>query len=175
MIPENFQLLFSHKQIDERIHELAACISSDYHGRPLVIIGVLKGCLVFLADIIRSLDLDTTVEFVQVASYGASRESSGACTMINDLGIDITGHDVLIVEDIVDTGETLMHLIEKLQQRSPASVRVCALLNKQARRRVPVVVDYFGFQVEDVFVVGYGLDFDERYRGLSDIYALPPE
>jgi len=175
MIPKTFQLLFSRKQIDERIHELAACISSDYHCRPLVIVGVLKGCLVFLADIIRNLDLDITIEFVQVSSYGASRESSGVCTMIKDLGTDITGHDVLIVEDIVDTGETLMQLIEKLQQRSPASVRVCTLLNKQCRRRAVVTVDYSGFEVDDVFVVGYGLDFDERYRGLPAIYALPPE
>ena len=175
MIPETLQLLFSDKQIDERTRELAERISADYHGRHLVIIGVLKGCFIFLADIIRNLDLDITIDFVQVASYGACRESSGVSALVKDLGSDIRGRDVLIVEDIVDTGETLAHLIEVLQQRSPASVRVCALLNKQARRRAEVTVDYFGFAVDDVFVVGCGLDFDERYRALPGIYALPPE
>jgi hypoxanthine phosphoribosyltransferase len=175
MIPDTLQLLFSQNQIEQRTRELAERISADYHGHHLVIIGVLKGCFVFLADIIRNLDLDITIDFVQVSSYGACRESSGVCTLVKDLGTDIRGRDVLIVEDIVDTGETLAHLIEALQQRSPASVRVCALLNKQARRRVPVTVDYFGFSVDDVFVVGCGLDFDERYRALPGIYALPQE
>ena len=172
---ENFQLLFSREQIELRTREIASLINADYRGRPIVIIGVLKGCFVFLADIIRNLDLDSTIDFVQVASYGAGRESSGDCVVLKDLGIDIRGRDVLIVEDIVDTGETLLCLMEKLQQRSPASVRVCALLNKQARRRASVTVDYCGFQVDDVFVVGYGLDFGERYRALPDIYALPQE
>ena len=175
MHPDNLTLLFPREQIDERIRELAGRISADYRGRHLVIVGVLKGCFVFLADIIRSLDLDVTIDFVQVASYGASRESSGVSTLEQDLGTDIRGRDVLIVEDIVDTGETLAHLIEELQKRSPASIHVCALLNKQARRRAPVAVDYIGFQVNDVFVVGCGLDFDERYRGLPGIYALPEE
>jgi len=175
MIPENSQLLFSREQIELRTREIASRISADYQGRQLVIIGVLKGCFVFLADIIRNLDLDITIDFVQIASYGAGRESSGDCVVLKDLGIDIRGRDVLIVEDIVDTGETLAHLIGDLQQRSPASFRVCTLLNKQYRRRVEVTVDYIGFEVDDVFVVGYGLDFDERYRALPDIYALPPE
>jgi hypoxanthine phosphoribosyltransferase len=175
MIPDNLILLFSREQIDKRIRELADLISADYRGRHLLIVGVLKGCFVFLADIIRNLDLDVTVDFVQVASYGASRESSGVSTLEKDLGTDIRGHDVLIVEDIVDTGETLAHLIAELQKRSPASVRVCALLNKQARRRAAVAVDYVGFEVEDVFVVGWGLDFDERYRALPGIYYLPPD
>jgi len=175
MTPDTLQLLFSDKQIEQRIRELAGQISADYHGRHLVIVGVLKGCFVFLADIIRSLDLDLTIDFVKVASYGACRESSGVSTLEKDLGTDIRGRDVLIVEDIVDTGETLAHLIEELQKRSPSSVRVCALLNKQARRRAAVAVDYVGFEVDDVFVVGCGLDFDERYRGLPGIYALPDE
>jgi len=175
MTLDTLQLLFSDKQIEQRIRELAALISADYHGRHLVIVGVLKGCFVFLADIIRSLDLDLTIDFVQVASYGACRESSGVSTLEKDLGTDIRGRDVLIVEDIVDTGETLAHLIEELQKRSPSSMRVCALLNKQARRRAAVAVDYVGFEVGDVFVVGCGLDFDERYRALPGIYVLPPE
>jgi len=173
MTPENLQPLFSREQIEQRTRELAALISADYHSRHLVIIGVLKGCFVFLADIIRSLDLDITIDFVQTASYGAGRESSGVSTLEKDLATDIKGHDLLIVEDIVDTGETLVQLIEQLQQRSPASVRVCALLNKQARRRVTVALDYVGFEIDDVFVVGCGLDFDERYRALPGIYALP--
>ena len=175
MIPENLQLLFSREQIEQRTRELAALISADYHGRHLVIIGVLKGCFVFMADIIRNLDLDVTVDFVQVASYGASRQSSGECSLIKDLGIDIQGRDILVVEDIVDTGETLACLVDELQQRHPASIRVCALLDKQCRRSTAVTVDYFGFPVGDVFVVGCGLDFDERYRALPGIYALPPE
>ena len=173
MITDNLTLLFSDKQIDKRIRELAEQISADYYGRHLVIVGILKGCFVFLADIIRSLDLDVTIDFVQVASYGACRESSGVSTLEKDLGTDIRGRHVLIVEDIVDTGETLAHLIEELQKRSPASVRVCALLNKQARRRAAVPVDYVGFEVDDVFVVGCGLDFNERYRALPGIYAMP--
>ncbi len=175
MTPENLQLLFSREQIEQRTRELAALISADYHGRHLVIVGVLKGCFVFMADVMRSLDLDVTVDFVQIASYGASRESSGECSLVKDLGIDITGREVLIVEDIVDTGETLAHLIGDLQQRSPASIRVCALLNKQCRRRTEVTVDYCGFDVDDVFVVGCGLDFDERFRALPGVYALAPE
>jgi hypoxanthine phosphoribosyltransferase len=175
MTPDTLKLLFSHEQIEQRNRELAALISADYHGRHLVIVGVLKGCFVFLADIIRNLDLDVTIDFVQVASYGAGRESSGECTLVKDLGADIRGRDVLIVEDIVDTGETLALLTKDLQQRSPASVRVCTLLNKQYRRRVEVTVDYIGFEVDDAFVVGYGLDFDERYRTLPGIYALPQE
>jgi len=170
-----FTLLFSRDQIEKRTQELAAMISRDYHGRHLIIVGVLKGCFIFMADIIRNLDLDVTVDFVQIASYGAGRESSGECSLVKDLGIDIQGRDVLIVEDIVDTGETLAHLIDDLQQRCPASVRVCALLDKQSRRKVPVAVDYFGFSVDDVFVVGCGLDYDEQYRALPGIYALPPE
>ncbi len=175
MTPDTFKLLFSRDQIEQRTRELAALISNDYHGRHLVIVGVLKGCFVFMADVIRNLDLDVTVDFVQIASYGAGRESSGECTLVKDLGIDIRGRDVLVVEDIVDTGETLACLIDELQQRSPASVRVCALLDKQCCRRAEVKVDYFGFAVEDVFVVGCGLDYDERYRALPGIYALPPE
>lgn len=173
MTPDTLQLLFSDKQIEQRIRELAGRISADYHGRYLVIVGVLKGCFVFLADIIRNLDLDVTIDFVQVASYGSCRESSGVSTLEKDLGTDIRGRDVLIVEDIVDTGETLTHLIAELQKRSPSSLRVCALLNKQARRRAAVAVDYIGFEVDDVFVVGCGLDFDERYRGLPGIFVLP--
>ncbi len=175
MAPELLQLLFTREQIEQRTRELAARISGDYHGRHLVIVGVLKGCFVFLADIIRNLELDVTIDFVQVASYGACRQSSGVCTLAKDLGTDIRGREVLIVEDIVDTGRTLAALTEVLRQRSPASMRVCALLDKQCRRRAAVAVDYAGFEVEDVFVVGCGLDFDERYRALSGIYALPDE
>ena len=175
MTPDTLQLLFPRAQIEQRTRELAARISGDYRGRHVVIVGVLKGCFVFLADIIRSLELDVTIDFVQAASYGACRESSGVITLEKDLGTDIRGRDVLIVEDIVDTGETLAQLIVELRQRSPASVRVCALLNKQCRRRAAVAVDYFGFEVVDVFVVGCGLDFNELYRALPGIYALLPD
>jgi len=175
MMQERLQLLFSREQIEQRIRELAELISADYTGRHVAIVGVLKGCFVFLADLIRHLNVDITVDFVQVASYGSRRETAGACTLVKDLGIDIDGRDVLIIEDIIDTGLTLSNLIADLRVRAPASIRVCALLNKQARRRVAVAVDYVGFEVEDVFVVGCGLDFSERYRGLPGIYALLPD
>lgn len=175
MTQERLQLLFSREQIEQRTRELAELISADYTGRHVAIVGILKGCFVFLADLIRSLDADITVDFVQVASYGARRESTGVCTLVKDLGIDIDGRDVLIIEDIVDTGLTLSNLTADLRVRAPASIRVCALLNKQSRRRVAVAVDYVGFEVEDVFVVGCGLDFNERYRSLPGIYALLPD
>jgi hypoxanthine phosphoribosyltransferase len=175
MTQERLQLLFSREQIEQRTRELAEQISADYHGRPVALVGILKGCFVFLADLIRNLDLDVTIDFVQIESYGSRRESTGVCTLVKDLGIDITGREVLIIEDIVDTGATLAQLLADLRMRSPLSICVCALLNKQSRRRVAVAVDYVGFEVEDVFVVGCGLDFSERYRALPGIYALLPD
>jgi len=175
MTPESLQLLFSREQIEQRTRELAARISADYRSRHVALVGVLKGCFVFLADIIRNLELDITIDFVQIASYGDGRSSSGSCTLVRDLAVDIAGRDVLIIEDIVDTGLTLSRLIAELRRRFPASLRVCALLDKQCRRRVAVAVDYAGFEVDDVFVVGCGLDFNERYRSLPGIYALPPD
>jgi hypoxanthine phosphoribosyltransferase len=175
MSQERLQLLFSPEQIAQRTRELADLISADYAGRQVALVGILKGCFVFLADLIRSLELDVSIDFVQIESYGVLREPAGPCTLVKDLGIDITGRDVLIIEDIVDTGATLAHLTAELRARSPESIRVCALLNKQARRRVHVAVDYAGFEVDDVFVVGCGLDFSERYRALPGIYALLPD
>ncbi len=175
MTQERLQLLFPPEQIAQRIRELGELISTDYSGRQVAVVGVLKCCFVFLADLIRGLDLDVTIDFVQIESYGALREPTGPCTLVKELGIDITGRDVLVIEDIVDTGATLAHLLSELRARSPESIRVCALLNKQARRRVAVAVDYVGFEVDDVFVVGCGLDFSERYRALPGIYALLPD
>ena len=169
MTPDTLQLLFSDKQIEQRIRELAALISADYHGRHLVIVGVLKGCFVFLADIIRSLDLDLTIDFVQVASYGARRESSGVSTLEKDLGTDILGRDVLIVEDIVDTGITLNQIRERILMRSPKSLKICTFLDKKERRVVDVPLDYIGFEIPNLFVVGYGLDYDNKFRNLPYI------
>ena len=167
------QLLLSREQIASLIKTLADQISGDYAERELVLVCILKGAFMLLADLIRQLRVPAQVDFVRLASYGSGTKTSGRVEITKDIEISVEGKDVLIVEDIVDTGETLAHLIEVLQERSPASVRVCALLNKQARRRAIVAVDYIGFEVDDVFVVGCGLDFDERYRGLPGIYALP--
>ena len=172
---EEVRVLIPAAHIQAKVAEMGRQITQDYADCDPIIVGVLKGCFVFLADIIRNLDLDITIDFVQIASYGAGRESSGECSLVKDLGIDVRGCDVLIIEDIVDTGHTLAHLTRELQQRCAASVRVCTLLNKQCRRSTEVTVDYIGFEVDDVFVVGCGLDFDERYRALPGIYALPPE
>ncbi len=171
---ENQQLrqLFAQEDIQSRITELASVISNDYQGRHLVILGVLKGSFIFMADIIRQLSLRTTIDFVQISSYGALKESSGTCLLQKDLSVDIEGKDVLIVEDIIDTGETLSFLLEKLQTRSPASVKLCTLINKTGRRTKDLTVDYYGFMVENEFVVGYGLDFNEQHRELPGIFEL---
>ena len=164
MAPERLQLLYTREQIEERTRELAGLISGDYRGRRLVIVGVLKACFVFLADIIRNLELDVTIDFVQAASYGAGRQSSGVVTLEKDLGTDIRGRDILIVEDIVDSGVTLGYLMRVLAERRPRTLRVASLLDKPGRRLKPVEVGYVGFEIPDVFVVGYGLDFAEDYR-----------
>ncbi len=166
---ERIVSLYSAEDIAARVRELGAEITRDYAGRNLVIVCVLKGSFVFAADLARAIDLPLRVDFLGVRSYGEGTESSGVVQITQDLSRPIEHEDVLLVEDIVDTGLTIAHLMDLLRTRSPASVKVCALLHKPARARVHVHVDYLGFTIEDHFVIGYGLDFAERYRNLPYI------
>src|SRR5579884_2340173 len=154
------------EQIAARVRELGERITRDYAGRDLVLVCVLKGSFVFAADLARAVDLPMRLDFLGVRSYGAGTETSGVVQITSDLSRPIQGEDVLLVEDIVDSGLTVAHLTDLLRTRAPASVRVCALLHKPSRARVPSPVDYVGFTIEDRFVVGYGMDFAERYRNL---------
>jgi hypoxanthine phosphoribosyltransferase len=166
------EILFPREAIDRRVREIAQEISRDYAGRELLIVGVLNGAFVFMADLIRVLDVPCRVDFVRMASYGSGSVSSGEIRIGKDLEAPIAGRDVLIVEDIVDTGLTLTRLVEMLRERQPASVKVCAFLDKQERRRVPFTADYVGFSIPDCFVVGYGLDYNEEYRFLPDVRVV---
>jgi hypoxanthine phosphoribosyltransferase len=173
--PDVQQLLLTAEQIQARVKELGAQISADYAERDLALVCVLRGAIVFVGDLLRALPDSTTVDFMAIASYGADTRSTGVVRILKDLDDSIESRHVLVVEDIVDTGLTLSYLLENLRHRNAASVRVCALLDKPARRRVPVRIDYTGFEVPDAFVVGYGLDYAQRYRGLPFIGILKPE
>ena len=166
---EKIVTMLTQEQIATRCRELGAQITKDYAGRNLVLVCVLKGSFVFAADLARCIDLPLRVDFLGVRSYGEGTESSGVVQITQDLSRPIEHEDVLIVEDIVDTGLTIAHLMDLLRTRAPASVKVCALLHKPARARVKITVDYLGFTIEDRFVVGYGLDFAERYRNMPYI------
>ncbi len=165
-------LVLSEAQLQEGVERLARQVQLDYEGRPLLAVGVLRGAFIFLADLVRHLRLPLTVDFVRLSSYGASTTSSGRVRLLHGLRSPVRGRDVLVVEDMVDTGLTTSLLVAYLKERGAASVRVCALLDKPARRRASVHLDYVGFTVPDRFLVGYGLDFDQRYRELPAIYAL---
>jgi hypoxanthine phosphoribosyltransferase len=165
-------VLFGREDIRRRIEELGRTITGDYEGRAPVLISVLKGGSVFLGDLIRTIALPVSVDYMSISRYGGATESMGRVRIVKDLEDDIGGRDVLVVEDIVDTGLTLGYLISVLESREPASVRVCALLDRTARRIAPLEIRYRGFDCPDVFVVGYGLDFRERYRNIPDILAV---
>ena len=166
---------FTKEQIAERVAELGAQITADYKGTKPVVIGVLKGAWIFLADLLREVDLGVYLDFMSVSSYGSSTTTSGSLTIVKDLTVDVTGKDVIIVEDIIDTGTTLSRLKELLLARNAKSVKIATLLNKPSRRKVKLDADYCGFDIPDEFVVGYGLDFDEKYRTLKDICVLKEE
>jgi hypoxanthine phosphoribosyltransferase len=166
---DNIRVLLPKPQIDARIQELGREITRDYADRQLVLLCVLKGSFVFAADLARAIDLPLRIEFLGVQSYGDDTKSSGVVQITQDLQKPISGEDVLIVEDIVDTGLTLHYLTEQLHARGPASIRVCSLLHKPARMVKKVAIDYLGFTIDDVFVVGYGLDWAQKYRNLPDI------
>ena len=171
------QVLLSEGQIAARVAELGAQISHDYAGKDLMLICILKGANIFLADLVRQISIPVSYDFVAVSSYGADTKSSGVVRILKDLDESVESKHVLVVEDIVDTGLTLRlsYLLENLRSRRAASVKVCTLLDKPARRRMDVPVDYFGFKVEDQFVIGYGLDYQGRYRSLPYIGVLKPE
>lgn len=168
-------VLLSEEQIAARNRELGAQLSRDYEGKDPVFVGVLKGCFVFMADLMRSVDIQCTVDFMAVSSYGSGTTTTGAVKINKDLSQDIAGRHVIIVEDILDSGVTLSYLTKYLSGRAPASIRIVTLLDKPARRRADIRADYSGFEVPDAFVVGYGLDYDEAYRNLPFIGILKPE
>lgn len=165
-------MLFGREEIRRRIEELGRTITGDYEGRAPVLISVLKGGSVFLGDLIRQISLPLSIDYMSISRYGGAAESMGRVRIVKDLDEDIGDRDVVIVEDIVDTGLTLGYLISVLESRNPTSVQVCALLDKAARRIAPLEIRYRGFECPDVFVVGYGLDFRERYRNIPDLLAV---
>jgi hypoxanthine phosphoribosyltransferase len=168
-------ILVQRDDLEHRVRELAEEISRDYAGRQLLLIGVLKGAVFFLADLMRHLDVDCEVDFMAVSSYGASTDSSGVVRILKDLDAPIEGRDVLIVEDIVDSGLTLSYLFRMLRARGPASLEVCALLTKPARREIDLPIRYVGFEIPNRFAIGYGLDYAERYRNLPYVAVLAGE
>jgi hypoxanthine phosphoribosyltransferase len=166
------EVLISEERLHTRIGELAEEISADYAGRELVVIGVLKGAVFFIADLVRRLDMPCELDFMAVSSYGSSTHSSGVVRILKDLDAVIAGRHVLVVEDIVDSGLTLSYLLKNLASREPASLEICALLTKPGHRRLALPLRYVGFELDDVFVIGYGLDHAERYRNLPHIAVL---
>jgi hypoxanthine phosphoribosyltransferase len=166
------RILIGADRLAARVAELGQAIARDYGDRTPILVGVLKGAVVFLADLMRAIDAPVECDFIAVSSYGASTRSSGIVELTKDLSVPIEGRDVVIVEDIVDTGRTLDYLRRNLETRRPRSLRVCALLDKAARREVPVEIHYVGFTIPDAFVVGYGLDFAGRYRNLAHVAVL---
>jgi hypoxanthine phosphoribosyltransferase len=166
------EILIDEETLAARVAELGADVSADYEGRDLLLIGVLKGAVFFMADLMRHLTVTCEVDFMAISSYGDATDSSGIVRILKDLDINIEGRDVLVVEDIIDSGLTLSYLMRNLESREPASLEVCALLTKPSRREIDVRVRYVGFEIPNKFVVGYGLDFAERYRNLPYVGVL---
>ena len=170
------EVLVRRDELAAKVDELAARISRDYEGRELLLVGVLKGAVFFMADLARRIsDVPVALDFMAVSSYGSSTDSSGVVRILKDLDLEIAGRDVLIVEDIIDSGLTLSYLLKNLRSRKPASLEVCALLTKPSRRRTEIPCKYVGFEIPDKFVVGYGLDLADRFRTLDFIGVLKPE
>ncbi len=176
MLEKNIEkVLLTEDQLEQRIKELGAEITRDYQGKELVLAAVLRGSYVFMADLTRAIDLPLTVDFMAVSSYGAGTVSSGQVEIKKDLSDPIEGKNLLIIEDILDSGNTLYYLMDVLSARHPASIRICTLLDKPERRVKPIKADYSGFVIPDAFVVGYGLDYAEKYRNLPYVGVLKPE
>ena len=171
--PGSMEVLFSKQQLAERVGALGQQISTEYAGESVVLIGVLKGAAVFLADLVRAITVENTFDFVAVSSYGRARVSSGAVKLIKDIDNPVEGKHVILVEDILDTGLTLSYLRQLMLQHKPASLKIAACLDKPERRLVPIEADYVCFQIPNRFVIGYGMDYAERYRGLEDIRIYP--
>lgn len=169
------EILLTKEQIAARIKEMGEQISAAYAGKDILMIGVLRGAVIFMADLARAITVPVTLDFMAVSSYGSSTTSSGVVRILKDLDEAVQGKHVLVVEDIVDTGLTLNYLLDNLKARGPASIRLCTLLNKPERRKAQVNIDYNGFDIPDEFVIGYGLDFAEKYRNLPFIGILKPE
>ena len=169
------RVFFTEDQLAERVRELGRQISAEYKGRNPIFIGVLKGSFVFMADLMRAMDIYCDIDFMSVSSYGSGTKTTGAVKITKDLSHDIEGRHVIIVEDILDSGLTLNYLRSYLEVRQPASIKICTLMDKPARRQAPIHADYVGFECPDAFIVGYGLDFAERYRNLPYIGVLKPE
>ena len=168
------RVLFTEEELKARVAEIAARIDKDYAGKEPMLISVLRGSFIFMADLARAITLPCTVDFMAVSSYGSGTTSSGQVKITKDLSESIEGRDIIVVEDILDSGNTLSYLFRLLQARHPASVRLCTLLDKPSRRTKPITADYTGFAVDDLFVVGYGLDYAEKYRNLPYIGVLKP-
>ncbi len=171
---DNLEQIVSKEEIQKRVKELGKQISKDYKEKKLVVIGILKGAFVFMADLIREISIPLQIDFVRLASYGNLMQSSGEVRITKDIELNIEDKDVLVVEDIVDTGLTLQYLEEVLKLHKPASVKICCLIDKKERRQVPISVDYVGFDIPRGFLVGYGLDFEENYRELPGIFKIIP-
>ena len=170
------RILLTEEELQAKVAEMAALISEDYKDKQLLLVGVLKGSMVFMADLMRAVQIPCAIDFMVVSSYGgANTSSTGLVKIIKDLDADLTGRDVLIVEDILDTGITLSKLVPVLKMRNPESVKICTILSKPSRRKADIEPDYCGFEVPDEFVVGYGLDYDEKYRNLPYVGVLKPE
>ena len=169
------EVLIDEAAIAGKVRELGRRIAEDYRGNDLVLVSILKGALPFLADLMRQIPIPLALDFMEVSSYGRETDSSGIVRILKDLANPIEGRHVVVVEDVLDTGQTLAFVLEHLRSQQPASVRICTLLDKPARRIVPIEVDYRGFEIPDKFVVGYGLDYAERYRNLPFIGVLKPE
>ena len=165
------KILYTEEQIRERAKELAKQISTDFEGEELIVIGTLKGSVLWMCDLLKELTIDTSIDFIKASSYGSSTTSSG----VVKINMDTDMKNVLVIEDIVDTGTTLTFLLEKLKERNPKTIKVCTMLDKPSRRTTGFVADYIGFTVDDLFIIGYGLDFDQKYRGLPYISYLQPE
>ena len=169
------EILIDEDRLQSRISELGHEISSDYEGRDLLLIGVLKGAVFFMSDLMRRLTVPCEIDFMAISSYGAATDSSGVVRILKDLDINIEGRHVLVVEDIIDSGLTLSYLVRNLEARNPATLEICALMTKPERREIEVDVRYVGFEIPNRFVIGYGLDFAERYRNLPFVAVLHPD
>jgi len=169
------EVLLTKQQIQERVREIGAQISAEYEGQSIVLIGVLKGAAIFLADLARAIQVDNTFDFVAVSSYGRARVSSGAVKLIKDIDNPIEGKHVIIVEDILDTGLTLSFLRQMMLQHKPASLKIASCLDKPDRRLVPIEADYVAFKIPNQFIIGYGMDYAEHYRGVEDIRLFPDD
>ncbi len=175
MLNDVESILINEDQLRNRCAELGAKISEDYKGQDPLIIGVLKGCFVFMADLVRNITIPCDLDFMAASSYGTGTESSGSITITKDITRDIKGRHIIFVEDILDTGLTLNYLIGYLGVRKPASMQICTLLDKPSRRVAPIAAQYIGFEIPNSFVIGYGLDYDEKYRNLPFVGILKPE